>query len=155
ASTTVGVAGGAGTLSISSSDLGFIPSGWGGITLGNANDTGLMTVAADASWNAPVTVLTKSSGSISGTGNRAATGRGSLTFTGGPVTLSGNLPTANQIIVINPALTLGTGATINSGTATTTFGSTVDGAHSLTASAGTFSLAAAWGGTTPLSAASL
>jgi hypothetical protein len=76
----------------------------------------------------------------------------------GPTTLGyagTDVTTNNEAITFNGAVTLAANTTINSGTATTTFDSTVDGDYNLTATAGTFSLGAAWGSQHPLSAVSL
>ncbi len=69
---------------------------------------------------------------------------GTITTNNGAISLTGT-----NGIVLNNALTL------NSGTATTTFNSRVNGANNLTATAGTFSFAQPLGGTTPLGAVSL
>ena len=50
------------------------------------------------------------------------------------MSLTGNVTTANQNITFNSAVTLGQDDTITGGTATTTFGSTVDGDYALTVS---------------------
>jgi filamentous hemagglutinin family protein len=55
ASTTIGVAGGAGLLNLSNADLDFIQSGWNNIIIGATNGTGIMDVGARA-WNAPLTL---------------------------------------------------------------------------------------------------
>ena len=127
---TTGVAGGTGTLQLTSGILGDVSAG--SLVIGSANDTGLMTINAYNGWTVPVSFITKSTGSITVAGNQVASGSGSLSFTG-PTTLDANLTTANQNIALNGAVTLGTDSTINSGTATTSFGSTIsDGAHNLT-----------------------
>src|SRR5262249_49864537 len=55
--TTMGMAGGAGTLALTSAELAFIQSGFNGITLGRNDGTGLMTLNSYTSWNAPLTLL--------------------------------------------------------------------------------------------------
>ena len=91
-----------------------------------------MTVNAYNAWNTAVSFITKSTGSITVAGDQVASGSGSLSFTG-PTTLDANLTTANQNIALNSAVTLGADSIINSGTATTSFGSTIsDAAHNLT-----------------------
>jgi len=126
----VGVAGGAGTLGVTSAILGSITAG--SLTIGNSSDTGAMTIGAYSSWAQPTSFITGSSGSITVSGAQVATGGGSFAFTG-PTTLDANLTTANQNIAFNSATTLGANSTVNSGTATTSFGSTIsDGTYNLT-----------------------
>jgi mucin-19 len=130
ASTTVGVAGGAGTLGVTSAILGSVTAG--SLTIGNGSDTGAMTIGAYSLWAQPTSFITGSSGSITVSGAQVATGSGSFAFTG-PTTLNANLTTANQNIAFNSATTLGANSTINAGTATTSFGSTIsDGTYNLT-----------------------
>ena len=57
------IASGTTGLGITSTYLGYLSGG--SYTFGNANDTGMLTVEAYGGWNAPVTFLTKSTGSIS------------------------------------------------------------------------------------------
>jgi trimeric autotransporter adhesin len=157
--TTTAVATGGSTtsstsLALTDTYLGYL-SGESSLTIGNANDTGTLTLNAHSGWNAPVTFLTKNTGAISVAGDQTATGSGSLTFTGGPVALTGNITTANQTIAFNPAVTLGQDDTIIAGSGNVTFGAAVNGGHSITVSAGNISLASAWGGGSALSAVSL
>ena len=132
--------------------LGYLSGG--SLTIGNANDTSTLTVGAYGSWNAPVTFLTKSR-RISVIGDQTATGSGAFTFTGGPVTLTGNITTAGGNVTFNPAVTLGQDDTVNAGSGTVTFGSTVNGDYNLTAAPEASASAGRWGGTTPLAAVSL
>ncbi len=136
--TAVNVATGSGGLQLTGTYLGYLSGG--SYTIGNANDTGNLTVGTYSSWNAPVTFLTKSTGSISVIGDQTATGSGAFTFTGGPVALTGNITTAGGNVTFNPAVTLGQNDTINAGIGNVTFGSTVDGDYNLTASAGNLQL---------------
>ena len=59
--TTIGIAGGAGTLNLSAADLAFISDGWGLIRFGGTGTTGAMTVNA-ATWNDSVAFMTNSGG---------------------------------------------------------------------------------------------
>ena len=95
ASTTVGVAGGIGTLNISTAILGNITAG--SITIGNAGDTGAMNVVSNT-WNNPLT-LTNGTGAINITSN---TFNAALTINGG----SGN------DTIIGDTLTMAAGTTI-------------------------------------------
>ncbi|MFO0070220.1 MAG: beta strand repeat-containing protein, partial [Alphaproteobacteria bacterium] len=92
-------------------------------------------------------------------------GTGALTFTNSPVVVASGqsviLSSNNQAITFNAASTVnGTAGgaaetlTVNSGTATTTFSGAVNELN-LTANAGTFSLGAAMGATTPMGNVSL
>ncbi len=155
-STSIGVAGGLGTetLQLTSGVLGSITAG--SITIGSTNDTGAMNVGS-YSWSSPVNFVSGNSGSIDVTGTQTGTGNATLNFTG-PTSLSYegvNATSANEAIAFNGPVTLTADATVNSGTALTTFGSTVDGDYDLTAGAGTFSLGDAWGSHTPLNRVSL
>ena len=153
ATTAVNVINGAFGLALTTAELGYLSGG--SYAIGNANDTGTMTLGS-ASWNAPVSFLAKSTGSIDVTGTQTGTGSATISFTG-PTTLGyagTDVTTNNEAITFNSAVTLAANATVNSGTATTSFG-TVNGDYNLTASAGTFSLASAWGGGAPLAAVSL
>jgi len=80
--TTVGIAGGAGTLNIGTGILGDITAG--SITIGSTSDTGLMTVGANT-WSFPVT-LNNGSGTIEFSGAQTL-GANSLTA----VSNSGNI----------------------------------------------------------------
>ena len=142
------------TLGITTTYLGYLSGG--SYTFGNVNDTATLTAAA-ASWNAPVSFLEKSTGLIDVTGTQTGTGSATIAFTG-PTTLDyagTDVTTNNQAITFNSAVTVAANATLASGSATTAFGSTVNGGFNLTATAGTFSFGGAWGGSTPLSAVSL
>jgi filamentous hemagglutinin family protein len=153
AGTSIGVAGASGTLQIGTDVLSYL-SGESSLTIGNAADTGLLTLNGYSTWNVPVSFISNNAGSILINGDQTATGSGSLSFTG-PTTLAGNLTTAGHAITFNSAVTLGGNQTLSSGAGTVTFGSTVNGGYDLTASAGTFSFGGAWGGSTPLGNVSL
>ena len=95
-------------------------------------------------------------------GNQITTASaGTITTNGGNISLTGTtggilfnnafaLNSGGGNINLNNAVTLDANLTTNSGSGTTTFSSTVNGAHGLTATAGTFSFASPLGGTTAL-----
>jgi hypothetical protein len=136
ASTAVNVATGSTGLQVASSILSNVTAG--NIVIGNSSDTGEVTLGAE-SWNALVSFISGTSGSITVSSSQTGTGNASLSFTG-PTTLDANLVTANQAINLNNAVNLGANVILNAGTGTLTFGSTVNGNDNLTASAATFSL---------------
>ncbi len=105
ASSTVGVAGGSGTLALSSTYLGYLTYGTG-LTIGNAAQTGTTTVGAYASWAKPITFKTNASGAIAISG--AQTNSSTFTFDG-PTTLSAGITSS--------ALTIASG-TFNAGSQT-------------------------------------
>ena len=92
-----------------------------------------MTLAAYSSWAQPTSFITSDTGSITVSGNQTATGSGSFAFTG-PTTLDANLITAQRQHHLEQHTTLGeANSTLNAGTATTDFASTLaDGSHNLT-----------------------
>ena len=93
--TTLGLAGGAGTVNYSAADLANLGSGWSGWDIGGAAHTGALTVATRA-WSDPVTFLAAPAGSIVISGAQTA-GVGSDTiFTfDGPATINAALDLTN------------------------------------------------------------
>jgi filamentous hemagglutinin family protein len=129
ANTSVNVAGNSTGLGVTTTYLGYISAG--SITIGNAGDTGSMALGAQ-SWSVPVNFVTGNSGSISVAGMQTGTGNATISFTG-PTTLAyagTDVTTNNGAITFNSPVTLSAAATVNSGTALTTFGSTIDGTTS-------------------------
>ncbi|MFN7559745.1 MAG: beta strand repeat-containing protein, partial [bacterium] len=133
-------------------------------TTGPVNIRGFndLTINRALSTSAAGGILLQNNNRIIFNNNLAATGTGTITISDPLVIGSGS---SVSLTSVNSAITLGStvngvlgGAaeslTINSGTATTTFGGAVDGLN-LTATAGTFSLAAAMGATTPMGNVSL
>ena len=56
-------------LYLTTTEIGYIQNDWSGVVIGNANDTGTMTLGA-ATWAAPTSFITKSTGNIAVTGER-------------------------------------------------------------------------------------
>jgi len=83
AGTAVNIAGASTGLGITTTYLGYLSGA--SYTFGNANDTGTLTAAA-ASWAAPVSFITKSTGGIDVTGTQTGAGNATISFTG-PTTL--------------------------------------------------------------------
>ena len=96
-SNSIGIAGGAGTLNLSTSDLGFIQSGFNNITIGAATGTGNINANA-YTWNAPLTLITSGAGTINIDGAQNV-GNRSMTLT-------------SRNVNINAALTGGTSGTL-------------------------------------------
>ncbi|MES2905992.1 MAG: YDG domain-containing protein [Pseudomonadota bacterium] len=160
ASTTMGLAGGAGTLGLTAAELAFIQSGFSGITLGRNDGAGLMTVNAYAAWNAPLTLL-NGSANISFAGSQTLSANNSLTVapTSGTIQTTGaaTLTTSGTgNITLSGPVALGAATAVTTGSAgAVNFGGTINGNFNLTGNTGTYSFASALGGTTPLSAVSL
>ena len=142
-----------------------VTTGGGSITFNNAVTLSADTTV-DSGTGATTFVSTVDGGhtlTVSGRVVNFGTNVGSITALAGlDVTglanLFGNVTTNNGPITFNNAVLLNTSLTLNSGTATTTFGGTVDSgdcACDVTASAGAFSFGGALGGTTPFGAVSL
>lgn len=128
ASTTIGLGGGAGTLNLDDTELGFLQDGFNSITIGDtANGTGAVDIDS-ATFNDPVTIvggpidvdglnspsnavtLSARTGDITTNGGVA----GGNDITGGLVTLNGSISpggsSAGQLVVVDD-LTLGNGDT--------------------------------------------
>ena len=118
---TMGVAGGAGVVSVSAGDLANLGTGWSGVNLGRTDGTGLLTQDA-YSWFAPVTWRAAAGGAgISVAGAQTTVGASNANFTfSGPTTLSSTLDTSaatggTRAINLNGATTLGTNTTLTAG----------------------------------------
>lgn len=118
ASTTIGIAGGAGALSLSAAELNFIQAGWNSVVIGSATGAGNIDVGA-RTWITPTTIRTS-------TGDVAINGAQSMG--GNALTLNG------QTIALNATLA-GTGNLVLSPLGNTSVG--------LGGAAGTFNLATA------------
>jgi filamentous hemagglutinin family protein len=116
--TTIGIAGGAGDLNLSTADLNFIQAGWNAITIGSATGTGSIDVGA-RTWNAPTTIRTST---------------GDLQINGAQAMGANGLALNAQTIALNATLT-GTGALTLSPLGNTSVG--------LAGAAGTFNLSTA------------
>jgi filamentous hemagglutinin family protein len=156
AATTIGLGGGAGTLNLSDTELGFFDAA-GTLNIGRADGTGVMTIGAYNAWNSPVTFLTDPTGSIvvSGAQSAAAASDAALTFSG-PLTLSADIDASaatggTQAISFDTPITLGADVQITAGDGDVSFADAVDGAHDLEiTTTGDVSFAADVGGITPL-----
>ncbi len=149
----------------------FTLAGTGGLTMsGNFTSTNTaMTFNRATTLGGATTVNTGTaavtfSSTINGNNSLTLLGTGTKTFTGavggttaigvlnvtGNTTLSNNVTTNNASVTFNSPLTLGANSVINSGTATTTFSSTVNGARTLNVTAGNTVFGGAVGNTTAL-----
>jgi filamentous hemagglutinin family protein len=143
-------------------------------TTADLSITGATTLAANVTatggvnFNSPVmlaTTVTVDSGAAGtffagGIDGTAVPGAG-LTVNG-PVSLGGNVTTSDGALVFNGPVIVNANLTIGSGTASTTFGSTIDSGsdsissqYSLTATAGAFTFGGAIGGNFSMGAVSL
>jgi len=123
ATTTIGVAGGAGALQITQTILNATQAGT--VVIGDNVHSGLVTVNA-----------TDLSGDNFGLDIKGVAS----------VALNGNITTNNKDLTIEPAVTLGVDSTVAAGVGTLTFGSTVNGPHNLTATADTINFGGTLGG---------
>lgn len=107
-SDSIGLFGGAGTLALSAADLAALADGFGGIVIGSATGTGLVTVNAGTFRDAVTIRSGGTGGQILLTGSLAGTGDASVTLVGGsPTVLNGNITTSGQAITIVGGLALG------------------------------------------------
>jgi len=103
-SQSIGIAGGAGAFSLSSSDLANLTDGFSSITIGRPNGSGVITINA-ATFNDPVTIQAPSgriivAGPITGTGN-ASIFLNSSESVGQQITLNAGITTAGQLISLD------------------------------------------------------
>ena len=164
AGTTVGVAGGAGTLPISSTDVSALAAGFSQIQIGQPLGTAAVTVgAAGVTFTSPVLLQSNGAlGSVVLDGGVSA-GANAVTVTAAAIDLnyaagSGNaVTTTGGAIALNGPVTLTANTAVASGGGNITFSSTVNSQLAtnysllLTAAAGAVSIGGAVGGTTPLS----
>ncbi len=143
-SLTMGIAGGAGTINLSTSDLTRIVDGWSSVVLGRATSTVLTTVNA-RTWTDNVTLLSGTGGiTIAGT---QAMGTNTLTLTtaNGAVSIGGMTGTTGGLTVSSGGATISVGGAIatTSGTVSFTSGG---GAISNSATIGSGALTMTTGG---------
>ncbi|MDQ3075968.1 MAG: hypothetical protein M3Q34_02475 [bacterium] len=107
ASSTIGVAGGTGTLALSSTYLGYLTYATS-LQIGNSSQTGTTTVGVYASWAKPISFVVNASGAIAVSG--AQTNSSTFSFTG-PTTLSADI-TSTTLTIVSGAFNAGS-QTIN------------------------------------------
>jgi filamentous hemagglutinin family protein len=114
--TSIGIAGGAGTLDISTTDLAALANGFSQINIGRATGTGAIKVNA-VTFNDPVLIRTPGSGgSITVDGQITGAGNASITLTGfgSTTTLNADIVTNGAAIQINDAVILGANILLDS-----------------------------------------
>ncbi|MGH7164450.1 MAG: OmpA family protein, partial [Nitrospiraceae bacterium] len=156
---SIGIAGGAGGLSLSGASLANLTDGFSSITIGRSNGTGTMTVNA-VTFNDPVTLQSPAGGTIAVNGQITGAGNASVTLDGVATTLGANIVTAGNPITINDPVTLSAPVTLDAANAggapagaNLTVAGTMNGAQALTLQAGTsgtIALNGAIGGITPV-----
>ena len=114
-SNSIGVAGAAGTLQVTTTDIAALQDGFNSITIGRSNGTGLVTVNA-VTFNDPVLIRSPSgagsvivSGQITGSGNASV----SITPGSGGINLNNNIITSGNAVALNGNVVLGASATID------------------------------------------
>lgn len=103
---TIGVAGGAGTLDLSSTDLAALGTGINSIAIGRAAGNHAITINSTA-FNSATTFRAGSGGTIAVDGDLGGNGSASLTLIG-TTTLNADIVTANNAITITGDVVLGT-----------------------------------------------
>ncbi len=156
---SIGIAGGAGGLSLSGASLANLTDGFSSITIGRSNGTGAMTVNA-VTFNDPVTLQSPAGGTIAVNGQITGAGNASVTLDGAATTLGAGIVTAGNPITIIDPVTLSapvaldaTNAGGSPAGANLTVAGTMNGAQALTLEAGTggtIALNGAIGGITPV-----
>ena len=114
AATTIGIAGGAGTLQLTTADIGALANGFSSLTIGRTNGTGAITVNA-VTFNDPVTIQTPNSGgSITVNGQITGSDDASITLdgSGATTTLNADIITAGNPITISDAVIIGSPALV-------------------------------------------
>ena len=112
---SIGLAGGAGAFSLSSSDLANLTDGFSSITIGRANGSGLLTINA-VTFSDPMTIQAPSgaiivAGPITGTGD-ASIFLNSSASVGQRITLNAGITTAGQLISLDDVV-LGADVTLD------------------------------------------
>lgn len=102
---TIGVAGGAGTLDLSNTDLAALGTGIDSIAIGRAADNHAITINTTA-FNSATTFRAGSGGTIAVNGDLGGNGSASLTLIGA-TTLNADIVTASNAITITGDVTLG------------------------------------------------
>ena len=145
--TTMGVAGGAGTLNLSTSDLSRIIDGWGSIVLGRATST-VATTIGTRTWSDNLTLLS-GTGPVNITGIQTiAANTLTITTINGAVSIGGVTGTTGGVTVnsgggnISVGTALSTGGTVN----LTSNGGTISNTANL--SSGTLTLSSSGGAIT-------
>jgi filamentous hemagglutinin family protein len=122
---TIGVAGGAGTLDISTTDLAALGTGINSIAIGRAAGNTAITINSTA-FNSATTFRAGSGGTIAVNGDLGGNGAASLTFIG-TTTLNADIVTTNNAITITGDVVLGSAQSLY--TLDTTANGSVAGAN--------------------------
>jgi hypothetical protein len=153
--TSIGLAGAAGTINLDSGELDNITDGWSNIVFGRADSTGAITANAFSNWKDAVTFLkdgtdTTNAIAINGTQEAASSSDGAFTFNGN-TQWNGDLITHGGDITFVAPLTLTSNRTATANGGDINFDDTVDGAYDLSlATGGNINFANDVGGTTRL-----
>ncbi len=128
ASTTVGVAGGTGTLQLDSTTLGYL--NYTDLTIGDNSKTDTITLNSYSSWDTSIHFIAQNF--IFLNGNQTASGSGAFTFSSGFTFLNANVTTSNQSVLFNSPVQIPTNSTIDTGNGNITFSDSVDRANGTT-----------------------
>ena len=78
--TSIGLAGGAGTLNLTTTELDKIADGWNMVSFGDSNHTGGINVGSYTNWKDQTKFITAAAGNTNINGNQEAVGDGSLQY---------------------------------------------------------------------------
>lgn len=133
--TSIGLAGGAGTLNLTVAEIDKFVDGWNSIMIGRADGTGEVTLDSYANWSDPVTILkdgTDMTNVINIAGAQTITGASDASlFFNGNVNLGADITTDNTDLSFGgPVILLGN-RVLTTGTGNIVFGNTLDGNFNL------------------------
>ncbi len=133
--TSIGLAGGAGSLNLTTAELGRLSDGWSSITIGRADGTGQVELDAYANWSDPITLLKDASDvtnviNVAGAQSILGASNASLIFNGN-TDLGANITTNNTDLTFGGPVTLLGNRAFATGTGDITFNSTIDGTFDL------------------------
>ena len=113
AATSIGIAGGAGTLQLGAADIGALADGFDRLTIGRADGQHAITIGA-VTFRDETVIRTPSGGTISVTGAIFGDGDASVSLTSaGDITLGANIVTAGNEITLTGPIVLGSGVTLD------------------------------------------
>ena len=114
----IGIAGGAGTLQLTTADIQSLADGFNRITIGSATGRHVITINA-ITFTDPVLIRTPDGGSITVNGQITGSGNASVTLDGlgETTTLNADIVTAGNPIIINDSVLLGSPAVVTLNTA--------------------------------------
>nr|MBI1228770.1 filamentous hemagglutinin N-terminal domain-containing protein [Cytophagales bacterium] len=134
ATASIGLAGEAGDLDLTSAELDFLSDGWNSITIGRSDGTGALNVGSYTNWQDPITLLKNGTNlinaiNINGLQSNAASSDASLSYNGNTI-LNANITTDDTNLAFSGPLSLGGNITLTTGQGNLSF-DVLDGNHNL------------------------